>query len=250
MRAYRELTRALALSVLRVPVTVFFTVVFAPMLVLILGAIFGNDPRPEFGGQGFIEMQLPALTAIVLAMMGVLTVPLDVVGLREQGVLRRLRATPLRPGEVIAADLTRHFFMGVAGLVLALLAGRLAFGLRPQGGVGVVLAILAVLVLGLFAFLALGYLVSAILPSTSAVAPVGNILIIVLLLTSGAMVPLDQMPQTLRDIAQYSPLTQLVTAVSGLWSGEGLADQWIPMVVLAGMTVVCGAVSVRLFRWE
>ncbi len=247
MRAYREMTRALALSALREPVSLFFTVFLAPLMVLILGVIFGNDPRPEFGGQGFIGMQMPALTCVVVAMMGVLTVPLDVVGLREQGVLRRLRATPLRPGVIIAADLTRHFAMGVVGMGLALAVGAAAFGVGAGAHVA---SVALVLVLGLLAFTALGYLLAAIMPSMGVVTPVGNILIIVLLMSSGATVPLAVLPAGVRAAADWSPLTQLVTALTGVWSGDGLAAHGAALAVMVAMTAVCGGLAVRFLRWE
>lgn len=250
MRPYREMTRALSLSVARKPEAIFFTVAFAPLLVAVLGAIFGNEPQSDFGGQGFIEMQLPALSGVVLAMMGVLTVPSDVVALREQGSLRRLRATPLKPGAFIAADLTCHFAMGLVGLLLALGCGAALFGLTPSGGAATIARVTCLLVLGLVAFMALGYLLAALLPSLAVVTPVGNVLVMALIMTSGVAIPLAVLSEGLRSVVERSPLTMFVKALQGLWQGEPLGEHVTALGVLGVMAVACGGAAVRLFRWE
>lgn len=81
---YRGLVLALWRSQRRDPVGLFFSVAFAPALVIALGLIFGNDPRPEFGGQGFLDATLPAFASVVLAMVGVLQVPVALLSLRDQ----------------------------------------------------------------------------------------------------------------------------------------------------------------------
>ena len=110
------------------PVGLFFSFAFAPVLVLALGAIFGNDPRPEFGGQGFLDATLPAFASLVLAMTGVLQVPVAMLTLRDTGALRRLSLTPLRRSTFIAASLTVHFVVGIAGMLTALAIGIGVFG--------------------------------------------------------------------------------------------------------------------------
>src|SRR5699024_417116 len=97
MRTYRTLIVTFARSTLREPVGLFFSLIFAPMLVLILGLVFGNDPNPDFGGQGYIGATLPAFASLVMAIMGVMIVPVAQLQLRESGALTRLRATPLQP---------------------------------------------------------------------------------------------------------------------------------------------------------
>lgn len=85
------------------------------MLVLILGLVFGNDPKPEFGNRGFIDSSLPAFASLVLAIMGVMVLPVNQLQLRESGALRRLSATPLMSRTYIADDLTVNFIVGMVG---------------------------------------------------------------------------------------------------------------------------------------
>lgn len=247
MRTYRTLVSTLARSILREPVGLFFTLIFAPMLVVILGLIFGNDPTPEFGDRGYIDATLPAYASLVMAIMGVLTLPVNQLQLRESGALLRLRATPLRPRTYVAADLTVNFLIGMTGIVLALVVGMLGFGVRPQGNV---LLVLVAAALGLIAFLALGYTLAAIYPSAAAATGIGNGLMIVLLMSSGAFVPLAVLPEGVQRIMNFSPIRHFVDLMQGLWNGHSWSDYGLATTVLMGMILVFGALGARLFKWK
>lgn len=246
MRGYTQLTLALARSTLREPVGFFFAIIFSPALVIILGLIFGNDPTPEFGGVGYIDKTLPAFASLVLAILGVMIMPQQQLTLRESGALTRFRVTPLKPTTFIAADLTVNFVIGFVGMLLALAAGVIVFGVDLPAQLPAVLAACA---LGLLAFLALGYTLAALYPSVGAATGIGNILMILLMLTSGAFVPLAALPDGVRSVMSYSPIRHFVDLVQGLWQGQAWSTLWTPTLVLLGMTLVFGVLGAALFRW-
>ncbi|BDA63544.1 ABC transporter permease [Actinomyces capricornis] len=247
MRTYRVLVVMLARSALREPVGLFFSLIFAPMLVIILGLFFGNDPTPQFGGQGFVDAVLPACSCLVVAMTGVLLLPVTQLQLRESGALARLRATPLRQGIYVAADLSVNFLISMAGVILALAAGMLGFGATLRGNP---LLVVAAVALGLVAFLALGYTLAAVLPSSRAATGIGNGLFIVLMLSSGAFIPTAELPASVQRIMGYSPFYYLVDLVRGLWGGEPWSHYGPATAVLAGMAMILGALGARLFTWS
>lgn len=247
MSGYRALTATLFRSQLREPVGLFFTFIFAPALVLILGLIFGNAPDPDFGGRGYIDATLPAFASLVLAIIGVLLLPVNQLTLRESGALRRLRLTPLRPATFIAADLTVNFLVGITGMVAALGVGWLFFGVTFSGNL---VAVLAAAALGLLAFLALGYTLAGLYPSSGAAIGIGNVLMILLMLSSGAFVPLRVMPDGVQRVMDFSPIRHFVDLVQGLWEGEAWSTLLLPTGVLITMIAVFGALGTLLFRWE
>jgi ABC-2 type transport system permease protein len=247
MRAYRQLVTTQLKITLRDPANLFFALIFGPMLVLVLGVIFGNTPRPEFHGLGYLDGALAPFAAMVVAIVGLMSVPIDTVTQRESGALRRLRATPLRPRVYIAADVTIRFIITLVGTMLAFAVGMIAFGVRPIGNFGWVSLAAC---LGCAAFLALGYALASIYPTQGVAMAVGNILLIVLLMMSGAMVPRAVFSATIQRISDFSPLTQFVTLLRGLWNGEPWGSLWVPVVVLGVMLVVCTGVATKLFRWE
>lgn len=247
MNAYRALLKALWRSQRRDPVGLFFSFGFAPVLVLALGVIFGNDPRPEFGGRGFLDATLPAFASLVLAMTGVLQVPVAMLTLRDTGALRRLSLTPLRHSTFIAASLTVHFVVGIAGMLTALAIGIGVFGVPMPSHVP---GVLAVCLIGLSTFLAVGCALAALYPSATAATGIGNVLMILLMLTSGAFTPLTAMPSAIQQIVKYSPVRWFVEAAQHAWDGDPLAAMIMPVFLLCVVLAVAALVGRWRFQWE
>lgn len=245
MRGYKELVLALVKSQLREPVGFFFLVIFPPGLLLVLGLIFGNDPSAEFGGRGFVDQMLPGLTVIALLIVGIMTVPQNLLMLRSTGALTRLRVTPLQPSTFVAADMTVNFVLGVVGSLLTLALGLLAFGVDGPDNL---LLVLLALAFGHLAMMAIGYALAVMLPSVAAATGVGNGLLILLIMTSGAMIPTEAMPEGVQTVMRWSPVYHVVELVQASWNGQ--AWPWGSVVVLLAIMVVFGAIGIGWFRWD
>lgn len=132
-------------------------------------------------------------------------------------------------------------------MILALLVGVLVFGVSLPSQV---LLVLLALALGLIAFLALGYTLAALYPSAAAATGIGNGLMIVLMLTSGAFVPLAVLPGGVQRVMNFSPVRHFVDLVHGRWNRQSWSDYGIATVVLIGMVIVFGTLGARLFKWN
>jgi ABC-2 type transport system permease protein len=112
-----------------------------------------------------MDVSMPGYTALILGSVGLLTVAINTSSYRESGVLRRFRATPLRPVTYIAADVASTLVMMLAGMAPLLLAGWLIYDVRFEGQpVSVFLAVL----LGGLAMFSVGYLIASLAPSARA----------------------------------------------------------------------------------
>jgi ABC-2 type transport system permease protein len=248
MVGFRKLTLVQAKLYLREPMAAFFTLLFGPSMLLILGAIFGTEPDPMFGGDlGYLDLAVPAYMAMVISIVGLTAVPINAAMRREQGVLRRFSATPLRPLTYFVTDVLAPFLMTLLGIVLLVLVGMIVFKVRFEGNV---LSLLAGIALGAWAFFALGYALVGLIPSARAVVVIGNVVLYPLMIFSGAMVPLEVMPDMVLTISRYLPLTHLVALLRGLWFGTGWGEMLVEVVVLAGIAVVATVIVARTFRWE
>jgi len=67
---------------------------------------------------------------------------------------------------------------------------------------------------------------------------------------SGATIPLEVLPATVRELARFIPLTYVVTLLRGLWVGEAWSKHLTEVVVLVGLLIVGTAISAKTFRWE
>jgi ABC-2 type transport system permease protein len=231
----------------REPVAAFFTVAFPIMLVLIFGAIYGNQPQEMFGSYGSMDISMPAYTALILATVGLLGVAITTSSYREAGILRRFRITPLRPLVYIAADVIANLIMTLVGMGGVVVMGWLLYRVQFEGqAVGVILAV----ILSATAMFAVGYLIAGLAPNARGAQVIGMVVLYPMLFLSGAGIPLEVMPNSVRAISSYLPLTYVVRLLRGLWFGEPWGSLMLETRVLVGILVFCTAIAARLFRWE
>ena len=216
------------------------------MLVL-FGSIYGNEPTPFFGGRGTVDVSVPAYMGLIIVTVGLMSVPIQTASSREAGVLRRFRATPLRPAAYLLSSVAGNFVMGLLGVVLLILVGKVGYDVRFEGNV---LSVLAGFTLGTLAFFALGYLIAGLAPTARVAQTVGMVAAFPMMFLSGATIPLETMPETVRNVSRFIPLTHVVTLMRGLWFGEGWGQHLTEVAVLAGLLVVGTAVAAWSFRWE
>jgi ABC-2 type transport system permease protein len=246
MRAFRTLALTLARLALREPLGVFFTLALPPALVMLFGLAFGNVEIPMHDGRGTMDHQLPAIAAWVFAMTGLFSVPMALLGRRDAGTLRRFQATPLRPATYLAADVTVHLGQALLGLALLFAVGMGLFGARGGGSLP---AVAAAALLGVVAFLALGYALAALLPNARTVPVVGNLLAVPMLFLSGATAPLELMPDAVQRAAGFNPLQHAVALLRGAWFGDPWAGLVGSAAVLVGLVVVATVIAAVRFRW-
>ncbi len=253
MRSLLSLSRVNLLLFVREPAALFFTLVFPLLLLIVFGAMFGNEPG-SFGpggtgppGFGYIDLQVPALASIIIGTVGLIGIPIATASMRELGVLRRYRATPIRPAVILASDILVNLVLSVVGMAVLIVAGRLLFGLRFEGSWG---PVAAGFLFAACAFFSLGYLIASVAPTARVAQTVGFALFFPLMFLSGAALPRFLMPETVRDVSEYLPLTHVVDFMQGLWAGAPLLSSRPELAWLAGLLVVGVLLSARFFRWE
>lgn len=247
MRGFRHLTLMGIRLYLREPVAAFFTLAFPVMLVLLFGAMYGNEPSPLFGGRGTMDISMPNYTGLILGTVGLLTVPITTAAYRENGILRRFRATPMRPLTYLLADVITNLGMTILGMLLLVLAGWLLYRVRFEGQV---LSVFLAVVLSGLAMFALGYLIASLATGARTAQIVGMVIFYPMMFLSGAGIPIEVMPATIQRISDYLPLTYAVRLLRGMWFGEPWRDHWLEVLILSGILLVAAALAARFFRWE
>ncbi len=247
MRGLAKLTWVEIKLFLREPFAAFFTLVFPLMMLFLFGSIYGNDPTPFFGGFGSVDVSVPAYTALIIATSGLLSLTVIMASYRELGILRRLQATPLRPQAILSSQVVVIFLMTAAGMALLVLAGKLVYGLRFAGNPW---SVSLAFVLSSLSFFALGFVLAGVTPTARSANIVALVLFYPMLFLTGATIPLEVLPETIRRYAQILPLTHVVTLLRGLWVGDAWGQHLTEVAVLTGILVVGVAVSAKTFRWE
>jgi ABC-2 type transport system permease protein len=232
---------------LREPIGAFFTLAFPLMMLFLFGSIYGNQPSQYFNGYGTVDISVPAYTAMIIATTGLVGLTITMAAYRENGVLRRLRTTPIRPIVVLAAQVIVLFLMTTLGMLLLIIAGSLVYHMRFDGNA---FSVLAAFVLSSLSFFALGFILAGLMPTARTAQVVGMVLLYPMLFLSGAGFPRELLPEGIKKISTFLPLTYVVNLLRGLWIGESWAQHTTEVFVLAAMLVVGVLVSVKTFRWE
>jgi len=247
MKSLWKMTWVEAKLFLREPVGAFFTLVFPLMMLFLFGSIYGNEPSKYFNGYGTIDISVPAYTAMIIATTGLMGLIITITTYREKGVLRRLRTTPLSPLVVLAAQVIVLFLMTLFGMILLVIAGKLVYNMRFEGNI---LSVLAGFVLSSLSFFAFGFILAGLMPTARTAQVVGMMILYPMLFLSGAGFPRELLPETIKKISTFLPLTYVVNLLRGLWIGEAWSQHITEVIVLSAMLVIGVLISAKTFRWE
>ncbi len=232
---------------LREPVGFFFTLIFPLMMLFLFGSIYGNIPSKYFNGHGTVDISVPAYTAMIIATTSLLGLTITVTTYREKGILRRLRTTPINPFTVLAAQVIVLFMMTLLGMVLLIIVGKLVYNLQFEGNA---LNVLFGFILSILSFFALGFILAGLIPTARTAQVIGMVILYPMLFLSGAGFPRELLPETIKKIANFLPLTYVVNLLRGLWVGDPWSKHLTDVIVLAVILVLGVMISIKTFRWE
>jgi ABC-2 type transport system permease protein len=225
----------------RNPSAAFFNFLLPLLFLAFFGAIFhGNRHELNVIVPGIAGMSVLSTTFTALAY--------NMTFLREQGVLKRIRGTPM-PGS--------SYLLGIAGnavtntavqITIVVVAGRLFFGTGwPKDWGELVLFVVA----GVVCFASLGVAFSHVIPNFDATSAYVNAVFLPVIFVSGVFFDAGRAPGFLRGIAQALPLIHVINGLSGsLVTGVGVSGNVTALGVIAAWTVLGVVLAVRGFSWE
>ena len=190
---------------------------------------------------------VPVLVSILIANSAVLSLVAIISIYREGGILKRLRATPLRPPTILTAHVLVKLLLTAVTMALMTLTGRRYFS--PGVDVPVISFAIALLI-GTWSILSIGFVIASIVPTARFAQPIGAFILYPMIGLSGLFAPLSAFPPALRTVARLLPMTYVVSLLGGIWRGEGWLAHLGDIGALVVAFVVCTALSSRVFRWE
>ncbi len=244
MKRFLILTKALLLIHLRNRYTLFWNFAFPIFMMFLFNSVlgFGGDD-----GRGTIWM-VPGLVVLNLLSFGLIGSSTIMVEMRQQGILRRIQATPLSALLLIGAYLLVNVLIGVLQSAAIVVFGILMYG-TPVTLQGMLMA-LPLVFLGILVFLAFGQVVSGATTSAGAAVVTAQVVYFPLMFISDLIMPIRFLPDLVQTVAPYLPsfaVADLVRSAfnDGAW---GSAFGW-NMLIVAGYGLLAVFVASRLFRW-
>lgn len=230
----------------REPIGVFFTLVFPPLLLVILGSVPAfREVDEALGGLRVVDLYAPIIVGMAIAMFALSGLPQVIATYRERGILRRMRTTPVRPSKLLGAQMLMCTLMSVLVMIVLQAVSRVAFDVAlPRQ----VVAYLLAYVLVAASMMAIGLLVASLAPSGKGAGAIGSLLFFPVLFFGGLWAPRETMPEVLRRISDFTPLGAGVQSLQDATTGHW--PQLVHVAVMLGWTVVAGGLAARYFRWE
>ncbi|MGH2807923.1 MAG: ABC transporter permease [Actinomycetota bacterium] len=223
----------------RNPAAAFFTFVFPLMFLVIFNALFGQ-------AQFFV----PGIAAFSIVSACYTNIAMSLTFARDEGVLKRMRGTPLPPAAYMVGRIIHSILM--AYLLVAIIAafGALFYDVElPTSTLPAFL--LSVGVCGA-AFCAMGLAITSAVPNADAAPAVVNALVIPASFISDVFTPYENVPPWLQAIADFLPLKHAVDTMDAAFNpitGQS-AYQWFDLGTVAAWGVFALLASLKFFRWE
>jgi ABC-2 type transport system permease protein len=216
----------------REPVVAVSLLGFPVAAVLVLAGVFGQAPDPEFGGVSPSEHYIAGYVGIVLAALGLITIPVHLATQRELGVRRRFRAAGLSAGALVGSEVLVGVVLGTVAAAIVVALGAAVYGMQaPVDPLGV----LGWFTVGLALCIAVGVALGSVLRTGRSASALGNLVFVPLLLLGGGGPPRAVMPGTMRSLSDALPLSHVVGGLRQSWLGatDGPHALWWPLLVAA-----------------
>jgi ABC-2 type transport system permease protein len=225
----------------RNPSAAFFNFLLPLLFLAFFGAIF-------HGNQHDLNVIVPGIAGMSVLSTTFTALSYNMTFLREQGVLKRIRGTPM-PGS--------SYLLGIAGnavtntalqIAIVVIAGRLFFGTGwPKDWGELILFVVA----GVLCFASLGVAFSHVIPNFDATSAYVNAVFLPVIFVSGVFYDAAKAPGFIKGIAQALPLKHVIDGLSGaMVNGSGIGRHVTALGVIAAWSILGIALAVRGFSWE
>jgi len=225
----------------RNPSAAFFNFTLPFLFLIMIASVFGANHKelniliPGIAGMSVLGTTFTALTYTF-------------VFNREQGILKRIRGTPMPPiayfGGVIASSVAN----AIVQVTLIVVIGHVLYSVSwPHD----YLELVVFVVLGVVAFGSLGIAFAHVIPNFDSAAAYVNAVFLPLIFISGVFYSTKSLPLVFKAIAVSLPLKHVIDGLHGaIVTGQGLGHNWTALVVVAGWAAVGLFLTVRYFRWD
>jgi len=231
---------------LREPLGAIGTIVVPVLVFMVIGrAMHTKTPTPTT--ESFARVGLPILVAILIMVSAVLSLVTIISVYREGGILKRLRATPLRPQTILTAHVLVKMLLTAVSLSLMILAGKRYI---PPGVHPPIFSFAIALLLSTWSILSIGFIIASIVPTARFAQPIGAVVLYPMIAFSGLFVPVSLMPPVFRLVAHALPMSYAVSLMQGIWLGDSWSAHLVDVAALILFFFVFTAISAKVFRWE
>ena len=226
---------------------VFLSIALPVLLLVVLTVLYGDQPVEAVGQvvparRAFV----PGVMALAVLTSSFISLLMTVAGQRENGILKRRRATPVPTLVIILSRALTATATSFAAVVVMVVIADAAYGVAPPDGF--LLPMLLGVSGGSLCFACCGFAVAALVNTPESAGPVVQVVLLPLQLISGVYFPTAGLPDWLHTVASVFPLVHVTEALQhGMLGDPSIA--WGDLGVMAIWAAGATLVALRTFRW-
>ena len=247
MRGLFQLTWLEIKIFLREPLGAIGAVVIPVLVYLGLGRTLAPKVPQSPQTADFLYVGAPVLAAVLIMLSSVLSLVTIIAIYREGGILKRLRATPLRPWTILTAHVLAKLAFTAATMILMVLAGKRYYPIDLRLPV---FSLTLALLLATWSTLSIGFVIASVVRTARFAQPAGALIFYPMVGLSGLFFPIAALSPGLRAVARLLPLTYVVSLLTGILKGDAWSAHVVDVAALIVVFVICMAISAKVFRWE
>ena len=196
----------------------------------------------------FMEFMLPGLALWGIMSNSIIGLAASLASFREKKILRRIKASPLKPRTFFAAQVLAYLVMSLVQATVILGLGAIVFRV-PVGGNFLIIGVL--ILLCNIVFLNLGFIVGAYSKTVAAASGFGNVVVLPLVMFSGVFFPPEMLPGFLTEVMRFLPLAPMVDILRGMTLGaKSVLDFPFEIGLILAWMGVTALAAVRVFKLE
>ena len=216
-----------------------------PLIVFALITMISGSKAAGDTGLTYLQGAYVSLSTVGICCSAFMSIPITVVELRNQGILRRMYCSPCSPARILACDTMASGGIATASTILLTIVAVI-FGYRMSGNV---LAYIAMWLLTMLSMFSVGLMVASLCRTTKSMNVATSLLYFPMLLFSGATIPAEVIPEAVQAVIKWMPLGIGIDLLKKVSIGN-YDDILIPVVTLIVIAVICTGVAIKTFRWE
>lgn len=233
----------------RTPVAAFFTLIFPLMFLVLFTAIFGNEEIP---GLGVTTAQFfaPGLAAFAAVSASYTNLAIGTAISRDNGILKRVRGTPLPPWIYIGGRIGSSVYIGAVAVVMMMGVAVAFYGVEVY--LRTLPAMIVTFLVGVGCFAALGMLVAALSPNGDSTPAITNATLLPIAFISNIFIPITDPAPWMEALGNFFPLKHFADAFRDAFDPTltGAQFHWGDLAYMALWGVVAVILAVRFFKWE
>jgi ABC-2 type transport system permease protein len=225
----------------RNPSAAFFNFMLPLIFLFLIASVFGHKTKD-------LNTLVPGIAGMAVMTTTFTALAFNITFLREQGILKRIRGTPMPPFAYFGGLLLNSVTNAVVQVGLVVAVGHLVYGLHwPRDWLELVMFSLV----GVVAFGACGIAFAHAIPNFDAAPAYVNAVFLPLIFISGTFYSTSGLPKVLDILARALPLKHVIDGLrAAIVSGSGLGHRLGALAALAAWAAGGIALAVRYFRWE